>query len=113
MELKMNNTRNEIDELFDEIKKTDIYINYISCKKQLQGNEEIINIINEIKENQIKITRKYNNKLDIEIKKLYNKLYSYPIYQSYLEYKEDMNNLLESIAKEFNYYFKEILDLNL
>lgn len=109
----MNNIKKEIDELFDEIKDSNLYKNYISSKNQLNSNNEIKGIINEIKEYQVKITNNYSNELDLEIKKLYNQLNSYPLYQSYLEYKEELNNMLANIIKEFNLYFKDILDLNL
>ena len=113
MELKMNNIKKDIDNLFDKITKEDIYKNYISSKKQLNNNKEIIEIINKIKEYQVKITNNYSDKLEAEIKELYNKLNSYPLYQSYIEYKEELNNMLANITKEFNLYFEDILELNL
>lgn len=102
---------NKIDELFDELKKSNLYKNYVSAKKQLESNNEIINIINEIKRLQ-KIA--VNNKDDVvekELKELYKKLDSYPLYQSYIGYKEELENELKIISKEFNSYFYEILRL--
>ncbi len=113
MELKMNNINKEIDELFEEIKKSIVYKNYISSKNQLNNNKEIMDIINKIKDNQVKITKKHSNELEIEITKLYNELNKYPLYQSYLEYKEELNNMIANITKEFNLYFEDILELNL
>ena len=113
MELNMNNIKKQIDELFDEIKESLIYQNYISSKKQLNENEEIKEIITKIKEYQVKITNNYSDELELEIKKLYNQLNSYPLYQSYLEYKEELNNELSNLIKEFNLYLKDMLDLNL
>ena len=109
----MNTIKKEIDELFDEINDSNLYKNYISSKKQLDNNKEIKEIISKIKEYQVKITNNYSDELDLEIKKLYNQLNSCPLYQSYLEYKEELNNMLANIIKEFNLYFKDILDLNL
>lgn len=102
----------KIDELFAELKETDAYKNYISAKKQLEDNKEIIDIITNIKRLQ-KIA--VNNKDDIiekELKELYGKLNFYPLYQSYLEYKEELETKLQIISKTFNDYFFEILNLN-
>lgn len=109
----MNNIKKDIDILFEEIKKSSIYKNYILCKEQLNNNKEIIDIIKKIKEYQVKITNNYSDELELKIKELYNKLNSYPLYQSYIEYKEELNNELSNIVSEFNLYFKDILDLNL
>ena len=46
---QMNDIEEKIDELFDELKNKDIYLNYIKAKKQLKSNNEVTNIINKIK----------------------------------------------------------------
>ena len=109
----MNKIKKDIDNLFEEIKKTHTYKNYLLSKEQLNVNEEIIDIINRIKKYQVKITKKYSDDLELELKELYDKLNSYPLYQSYLEYKEELNNMIANITKEFNLYFEDILELNL
>ena len=45
----MDNIKKEIDELFDEIEKSKLYQDYISIKKQMSNNEEILSVIEEIK----------------------------------------------------------------
>lgn len=112
MEKLMNSDiTKKIDELFDELKQSSLYKNYISAKKQLEENSEIASIIEKIKRLQ-KIA--VNNKDDVvekELKVLYKKLDSYPLYQSYIEFKEELEYELKTISKEFSNYFHEILKL--
>ena len=107
----MDKIKEEIDKLFAEIKNSTLYKDYISAKKQLEENSEIMDIIKEIKRLQKIAT---NNKVEIiekNIKELYVKLESYPIYQSYLIFKEELENEFRNISDGFSNYFNDILKL--
>ena len=107
----MNDIEEKIDELFDELKNKDIYVNYVRVKEELKNNKEINEIINQIKRLQKICTNNDDPKLEDEIKKLYDALNSYPIYQSYLNLKDLLNEELIIIKNQFENYFKDILKL--
>ena len=112
MEKQMDNIKKEIDSLFDEIKESKLYKDYISAKKQLEENEEIMEIINEIKRLQKIATNNKDDIIEKNIKDLYMKLESYPLYQSYLILKEELENKLYNISSSFSSYFNDLLKLD-
>ena len=105
----MSDIEEKINELFDELKNKDIYLNYIKAKEQLKNNNEITDIINRIKRLQKICTNNDDPKLEDEIKELYDILNSYPIYQSYLNLKDELTEELMIIKCQFENYFKNIL----
>lgn len=105
----MNDIEEKIDELFDELKNKDIYVNYVRVKEELKNNKEINEIINQIKRLQKICTNNHDPKLEDEIKKLYDVLNSYPIYNSYLNLKDEIDEELMIIKCQFETYFKSIL----
>lgn len=112
MEKKFNDIKEDINNMFDEITQTELYKSYISVKKQLESNEEINNIINDIKRLQKIATNNKDSVIEKELKELYKKLESYPLYQSYLIIKEELNNELFMISNQFDKYFNELLKLD-
>lgn len=113
MEKLMNNIENKIDELFNDFQKQDIYIKYLSVKDKLKNNKEIMNLINEIKRIQKILANNKDYTLQKELKKLYDKLNNYPLYQSYMIIKDDVEQSLYEIKEQFEKYFNEILKINL
>lgn len=107
----MNNIKNKIDDLFDDLEKTDKYKKYVKIKKQLENDKEIMDLIDLIKRHQKVLAN--NKDIDVEnkLKELYLKLESYPIYQSYLIKKEELETDLFMIKETFSKYFEEILKL--
>ncbi len=109
----MNNIESKIDELFDDIEKSNLYKNYKRIKEQLEKDKDIMGLIDEIKKYQkLAANNKSDNSVEEKLKKLYKKLESYPIYQSYLIIKEDLNQQLFEIKETFEKYFKDILDIS-
>ena len=106
---QMSDIEEKINEFFDELKNKEIYLNYIKAKEQLKSNNEVTNIINKIKRLQKICTNNNDPKLENEIKELYNVLNSYPIYQSYLNLKDLLNEEIIIIKNQFENYFKDIL----
>ena len=108
----MNKIKKDIDKLFSELKEKEVYKNYVSVKKQLEDNKEISNIINEIRRLQKIVTNNEDDNIEIDLKKLYDKLNSYPIYQSYIAIKEELEEELFNIKEPLEKYFNDILKLN-
>lgn len=108
----MNNIKKDIDDLFDELKETILYKDYLSAKNQLEENTEIMDIINEIKRLQKIATNNKDNIIEKSIKDLYIKLEGYPLYESYLILKEELENKLYNISNSFSNYFNDILKLD-
>lgn len=107
----MNNIKKDIDDLFDELKETTLYKDYLSAKKQLEENTEIMDIINEIKRLQKIATNNKDYVIEKNIKDLYKKLNEYPLYQSYIILKEELENELFNISNSFDNYFCNLLKL--
>ena len=111
MEKWMNNIKNDIDLLFNEIEGSDLYKNYLSVKAQLIKNNEIMELIGEIKRYQKILVNSKDKVIEKEIIILYDKLNSFPLYQSYLYILEELNNELSGIKNIFENYFKSILKI--
>ena len=106
-----DSVKKDIDELFDKIKSSDLYKAYISIQEQLIKNKEIMNLIDEIKRYQKIVVNNKDKIVENELSTLYKKLNSYPIYQSYLEISDELNNELVSIKDIFEKYFETILKI--
>ena len=105
----MNDIYIKIDKLFDELEKSTLYKDIIKIKQKLINNKEIMNIIEEIKRYQKIATNNKDMILEKKIKDLYLKLESYPLYQSYLIKKDELEEELFMIKDIFEKYFKELL----
>ena len=108
----MNNIKEDINVLFDNIESSKLYKDYLEVSKKLEKNKDIIDIINEIKRYQKIATNNKDKSVEDKIKKLNEKLESYPLYQSYLIIKEDLEEELFQIKETFEKYFKDILKIN-
>ena len=107
----MNEISKEVDNLFDEIESSKLYNDYKEVLKQLNSNTEIKEMLDEIRRLQKIAVNTKDKKIDIELKELYKKLDSYPLYQSYLSIKEELEEQLQNISFTLNSYFKDILDI--
>lgn len=107
----MNNIKEEIDLLFDKLKDSKIYKDYLKVTKDINGNEEIMALISNIKRLK-KIDANNDDELvKKEINKSYKLLESYPIYQSYLIITDELKEELFFIKETFEKYFEDILKL--
>ena len=107
----MNNIESKIDELFDELEDSKLYKDYVKVKEKLENNNEIMSIINDIKRYQKISANNKDKSVDDKIKDLYDKLNHYPLYQSYLIIKEELEEELFMIKEVFEKCFKDILEL--
>lgn len=107
----MDNINKKIDDLFDELEESKLYNDYLRVKKQLEANDEIMDLIKEIKRHQKILANNKDKSVDDKLKSLRLNLESYPVYQSYLGIKEELENELFEIKDTFEKYFKDILKL--
>ena len=100
----------ELNKVIDYITNTKEYQNTIKLKEQMDNNEELNNLIKEVKELQkiyIKDKSSHNKeKLDEKIKLLDN----YPIYKSYNENLEVVNQMISYVNDELNDYFVKVMN---
>lgn len=102
----------DINNLFDSFENSKLYKDFVNAKKQLESNEEIMDIITKIKRLQKIATNNKDEMVEKEIRDLYKKLESYPLYQSYLIIKDLVQDELFGVKEQFDSYFKEILSLD-
>ena len=112
MEKKLTNLDSSIKELKDEILSSSEYKEYSEAKKVLDNNKEIKDIIKNITTNQKKIVsgKGDNIKLDEELDTLYEKLYSYPEYNTYIEASTKLNILITDTCSELENYFNSLME---
>ncbi len=109
----MNEIKDEIDLLFSDIKMSKLYKDYVKVKEKLKNNNEITALIKDIKRMQKIATNNKDKKIEKDLKKMYDKLYSIPLYQSYLIIKEELEEKLYMISDNFDKYFKSILFIDI
>lgn len=105
----MSDIENKINELFNLLEESNVFKDYVKIKKQLEEDKDINNLIEDIKRYQKIATNNKDNSVEEKLKELYLKLESYPIYQSYLNIKEELNEELFGIKEVFDKYFSDIL----
>ena len=108
----MNSVISDIDVLFTNIKESNIYKEYIEVTKKLKKNNDIMSIIEEIRRYQKIGTNNKDKSVEEKLKELYELLEGYPLYQSYLIIKEELENLLFNMKEVFDKYFNDILKIN-
>lgn len=101
-------------ELKNMIINSDEYKEFSKCEKIIDDNDEIKNIINEIKKKQKIIINKEARNIDkekeeFEVKNLFKKLESYEEYNNYIKSAKVLNSLISDIQKRFTEYFNEFV----
>lgn len=101
---------NTIEDLFKTIEESDEYKKYLKIKNVLNSDEEIMKLIEEIKDLQKKSVRlEYNNdssykNIDKEIKMKVDILNSKPVYKEYLNRMEILNDILSESSNNIEKY---------
>lgn len=101
---------NKIEELFQAINESQEYKAYQNIGDVLEKDEEINNLINEIKTLQQKSVRleeqgnEEYKEIDKEIEKLVKQLNSKPIYQEYLKRMNELNDILAMSSNQIENY---------
>ena len=104
--------KKSIDDIFFKIKESELYNNYLTVIKQLKDNKDIMELLDTIKRYQKIATNNKDDVLEKDIKELYNKLNSIPLYQSYVSIKEELEEEIYQITGAFDNYFKDILNVD-
>ena len=100
----------KIDELFEAINNSKEYQDYLNISNSLENNEEINNLITEIKTLQKKSVRLEEKgdltykEIDKEIEKKVNLLNSKPVYQEYLKRMNEFNDIIASSSNQIEKY---------
>src|SRR5574344_1878301 len=100
----MNEVKKEIDELFKKIEASKNYQDLLAINKQLKNDEEIKELISEIKRLQKIATNNHDEVVEEKLRKLYKELNAYPIYQSYLMKKDEVYRELDFTKETFEKY---------
>lgn len=103
---------NKILEIVNYIKETESYKNYLKAKELLSLEENLVNIIEDIKIYQKEIIKNPNKKEELEekIKNNLNILSTEPLYIEYINNQEEVNNMLTILENKLNKYFFDIFN---
>lgn len=105
--------QNKIDELFETIKNSKEYKAYQNIGEVLKNNDEINDLVNEIKKLQqesVRLEEEKNPKykeLDKEIEKKVTILNNIPIYQEYLRRMDEFNNIITTSKNNIEQYLND------
>ena len=107
----MEKLNSELDKLINYINNTKEYKLCIKLKKQMDGNDEVKKLISEVKKLQKKyIKSDYDDSIKKELEKKNEELSSIPIYVTYNQTLEKVNEMLEYVKDNLNDYFDNLLN---
>lgn len=109
---QLNNSLNaKLDDIINYIKNTDAYKNYLKTKKLMSENHELMSMIDEVKKYQKDIVRNIDKKdKEIKYKQLLDRLMEDPLYLEYMEYLDEVNNMLNIFENKLNKYFFDLFN---
>lgn len=100
-----------LDKVINCIKESSYYQEVISLKQQINNNKEIKDLIAKTK----KLEKEYVKTNDLKVKKEFlkttDKLFSIPLYNSYMNNLEEVNLLIDTTKEYLNDYFQDALNL--
>jgi cell fate (sporulation/competence/biofilm development) regulator YmcA (YheA/YmcA/DUF963 family) len=100
-----------LNEVIDCIKESPEYKECIKIKEQMDSNEELVELINKVKELQKKYIRSnYDSNIKKELDKYESKLKEIPIYNIYLTKLEEVNKKIDYVKDSLNDYFDQLLN---
>ena len=105
----------KINELFESIKNSKEYLAYQNIGQVLNENEEVNNLVNQIKKLQqdsVRLEEENNPKykeVDKLIEEKVEKLNSIPVYQEYLRRMDEFNDVIASSSKNIEEYINSKL----
>lgn len=108
----MENFYNSLDELIDYIKNTIEYKKCLELKSKMSSNSNINSLIDNIKNLQKKyIKSNYDSDIKLELDELNEELNNIPIYITYTEYLDRVNEMISYVNDELSDYFYNILNI--
>ena len=99
-------------EIVNYIKNSNSYKNYLKACELLNKNQELLTLIENIKKYQKEIVRNKEKKVELE-KQINEKLAilnSDPIYLEYINYQDEVNNMLIIFENKINKYFYDVFN---
>lgn len=107
-----DNILKKTDELVNYIQNSNDYIKYQKLVQEVKKNQEIMDIIEEVKKLQkVAVNKEYHQEdaknINDQIKTNLKKLKTYPIYQEMTYLQEDLNNLFMTIKNMLDDYINE------
>jgi len=107
----MEEFNKSLEEVISYIQNSNEYQTCISLKEQMNDNEEIKELVNQIKILQKKYIRSdYDSTLKEELNQLEEKLNNIPVYHIYSSHLERVNEMIDTVKESLNQYFQELLN---
>ena len=108
----MENFYNNLEELIDYIKNTIEYKKCLELKSKMRSNSDINSLIENIKNLQKKyIKSNYDSDIKLELDKLNDELNNIPLYITYSENLEKVNQMISYVNDELTDYFYKIFNI--
>ena len=108
----MENFYNNLEELIDYIKNTIEYKKCLELKGRMSSNSDINSLIENIKNLQKKyIKSNYDSDIKLELDKLNDELNNIPLYITYSENLEKVNQMISYVNDELTDYFYKIFNI--
>lgn len=100
-----------LDEVIQCIIESNDYKECIRLKNAMSKNNNIINLVSNIKTLQKEYVRSnYDDTLKKELDEVEKKLLDIPIYSSYIQHLEKVNEMINYVRDELNNYFYKVLN---
>lgn len=107
----MEELKNELDDLIKYIKNTEDYKKCIALKKQMENNEEIMNLIDSIKKIQKQYVKSnYDEKIKNELDYKNDELNNIPLFVVYNQSLKNVNEMIDYVKFSLNSYFDDLLN---
>ena len=107
----MEELKNELDDLIKYIKSTEDYKKCIALKKQMENNEEIMNLIDSIKKIQKQYVKSnYDEKIKKELDYKNDELNNIPLFVVYNQSLKKVNEMIDYVKFRLNSYFDDLLN---
>ncbi|MDD2489670.1 MAG: YlbF family regulator [Bacilli bacterium] len=106
----MEKIKKKFDELIQLIKDSKLYNKYQRLLIEMNKDQELNNLISEIKELQQQIVIKEHQlkpvkELEIKLKKKYQQLYKSSLYKEYLKTTKELNIMIQHISNRIQIFF--------
>ena len=105
----MNKEVNQkIDEIIQEIETSPLYLKYLDLQKQIENNNELMELINKVRIMQKDVLHKIEHKEKLD--ELVNELNNNPLYREYNNTIYEINNTYGIIETSLNNYFDKVIN---
>ena len=100
-----------LDEVISVITSSRDYHICIELQEKMKKNQNLMNLIDELKDVQKKYVKSnYDKNIKMQMDLLEEKLQQIPIYVSYMAHLEKVNDMLSYVEDDLNQYFYQLLN---